>query len=136
MGQGTIISGKANNGAGIMGLMNTYKSASGIADGIGDNTNTDPSADPESTAMSRRGDANSEHPDVLIAQGLKHLEDPNIGLDEATRFAAAEQLMRAQHFGYGGGLDSNPQNQGQIKSGKSEDTGGIGKIASLVATIA
>lgn len=103
-----------------------------------------------SDVLARRADQIVQNdPDIQIAQGISHLNDPSLAMDFQTRMHLAEPLLRAQHFGAGGGLQNGSgllyptagqQSQGQIKPGKagggdSKAQGLAGMIGSIAALL-
>lgn len=56
-------------------------------------------------AMSRSLQSQQQKPDYLVNQALSHLNDPEIAnsMPYETYMAAVEPLLRAKHFGQGGG---------------------------------
>lgn len=70
----------------------------------------------------------SNAPPMLVQQGLQHMSDPNAshlnGMDLKTRMSIIEPLVRAQHFGVGGGVPQAQKGaQGTISTGKSGGDG-------------
>lgn len=117
---GAAVAGNTPLGKAISG----YNSVSGAAKGIGDigasagkmfdGTAAPGSASPEgavqkedigedasSNPMQRRME---EDPAMLVHQGLEHVDNPDIPFDYETRMAILEPLLRAKHFGPGGGI--------------------------------
>lgn len=149
--QGQITPYKSPGGtSSLSDLMNMYKQISSLAGGGPDPSSgssvpgfdaTNPSASEMPTiespqigdsAMSRRTEANNNHPDSLIAQGLKHADDPNTPLDYDTRMSVIEPMLRAQHFGIGGGYEKG--SQGEIKTTDTkQNSNGLGSLISLAA---
>lgn len=149
MGQGQIFMPQSSKGgsSSLFGLMNMLGKSSDNPDTtMSSPAGYDPAAPTKSVmpeiqspelgdALSRRSSANMASPESLVAQGIKHADDPNTPLDFDTRMHVLDNLVRAQIFGKGGSGGYEKGAQGEISSGKAPDTGGLGKIMSLVALV-
>lgn len=126
-----------------------FVGSAGGMDALGDSSDTGGGAVAGALAGSTAGNSidravavgNSDS-GVVIPQALNILNDPDNGMDFQTRMHLAEPLLRAQHFGQGGGLQPGqslnfpePGSQGTIKSGKMSG-GNAGGVMGLVKDVA
>lgn len=76
-------------------------------------------SDKKETAILRRSKDKGKDPKALIEKALHHLNDPGVynALPFDTYISAVEPLLRAKHFGHGGGFHIVPSKEHKSEGG-------------------